>query len=97
VGFLKKGREVIQLSKQFAFWLASGIAVFTFTFAGCQKKEEPVPAANPALAAAPASNAPAAAGAVAPGSAGSDTGSGNSAAPGESKKAEKQDAGAKTF
>jgi hypothetical protein len=96
-GFLKKGREVIRLNKRFVFWLAPGVVTFTLAFAGCQKKEEPVPAANPAPAAAPPGNAPAAAGAVAPGSGSSDTGLGSSAATGESKKAEKQDAGTKTF
>ena len=85
------------MNKRYVTWLASGIVIFALAFAGCQKKEEPVPAANPAPAAAPAANAPAAAGAVAPISAGSDTGSASSAATGESKKAEKQDAGAKTF
>jgi len=85
------------MNKRYVIWLAPGIVIFNLAFAGCQKKEEPVPAANPAPAAAPAGDAPAAAGAVVPGSAGKDTGSGSSAATGESKKAEKQDAGTKTF
>lgn len=85
------------MDKRYLIWLAPGIVIFNLAFAGCQKKEEPVPAANPAPAAAPEGNAPAAASAVAPGSPGSDTGSASSAATGESKKAEKQDAGTKTL
>jgi hypothetical protein len=81
---------VIRLNKRFVFWLAPGVVTFTLAFAGCQKKEEPVPAANPAPAAAPPGNAPAAAGAVAPGSGSSDTGLGSSAATGESKKARRR-------
>jgi hypothetical protein len=97
VGFLKKGREVIQLNRQFAFCLASGIAVFTLTFAGCQKKDEPVPVANPAPAAAPAGNASTGGGAVATGPTGSDVSPGSSAATGETKTPEKQEPGKKTF
>jgi hypothetical protein len=32
---------------RFVFWLAPGIVTFTLALAGCQKKEEPVPARNP--------------------------------------------------
>ncbi len=83
------------LNRRFAFWLASGIVTFTLALAGCQKKEEPVPAANPAPAAAPAGSAPAGAGAVAPGPAGSDLGPASSATTGETKTPDQPEAGTK--
>ena len=97
MGFLKKGRGVIQLNRQFAFWLASGIAVFTLTVAGCQKKEEPVPAATPAPAAAPAGNASTEGGVVATAPTGSDVSPGSSTTTGETKTPGKQEPGKKTF
>jgi len=85
------------MDKRIAFWLASGAIILTVTFAGCQKKEEPVPAATPAPAAAPAASAPSDAGAVTQGQPGGNTAPGGTAATGETKKAEKQEAGTKTF
>jgi len=84
------------MDRRFVFWLAPGIVTFTFALAGCQKKEEPVPAATPAPAAAPAASAPSDAGAVTQES-GGNTAPGGTAATGETKKAEKQEAGTKTF
>jgi hypothetical protein len=85
------------MDRRYVNWLASGIVTFTLAFAGCQKKEEPVPAANTAPAAAPAGNAPAGAGAVATGPTGSDVGPGTSAATEGTKTPDKQEAGKKTF
>ncbi len=83
--------EVITLNNRLALWLAVGIFTGTLAIAGCQKKEEPVPAATPA----PAAGAPAGAGAVTPALAGSDVGPASSPATGETKPAEKQEAGTK--
>jgi len=85
------------MDRRFVFWLAPGIVTFTLVLAGCQKKEEPVPAATPAPAAAPAASAPSDAGAVTQGQPGGNTAPGGTAATGETKKAEKQEAGTKTF
>jgi hypothetical protein len=85
------------MDRRFVFWLAPGIVIFTLALAGCQKKEEPVPAATPAPAAAPAASAPSDAGAVTQGQPGGNTAPGGTAATGETKKAEKQEAGTKTF
>lgn len=48
------------MDKRYVIWLAPAIVIFSLAFAGCEKKEELVPAANPAPAAAPAGNAHAA-------------------------------------
>ena len=88
---------MIGLNKRFVFWLAPGVVAFTLAFAGCQKKKEPVPAANPAPAAAPAGNASTGGGAVATAPTGSDVSPGSTAATGETKTAEKQEPGKKTF
>ena len=40
---------MIRMDKQYMIWLAPGVVAFTLALAGCQKKEEPVPAGNPAL------------------------------------------------
>lgn len=87
---------MIRLIRRFVFWLAPGMVVLTFALAGCQKKEEPAPAANTA-APAPAASAPSDAGAVTPGQAGSNTDPGSSAATGETKTPDKEGAGKKTF
>jgi hypothetical protein len=34
------------MDKRYVIWLAPGVVAFTLVLAGCQKKEEPVPAAN---------------------------------------------------
>ena len=47
------------MDKRYVIWLAPSVVAFTLAFAGCQKKGEPVPAANPTPAVAPAGNAPA--------------------------------------
>ena len=78
------------MDRRFVFWLAPGIGTFTLALAGCQKREEPVPAATPAPAAAPAASAPSDAGAVTQGQPGGNTAPGSTAATGETKKAEKQ-------
>jgi cytoskeletal protein RodZ len=80
--------EVIRMDKRYVIWLAPGIVIFNLAFAGCQKKEEPVPAANPAPAAAPAGNAS---------TGGSDVSPGSSATTGETKTPEKQEPSKKTF
>jgi len=85
------------MDRRYVIWLAPGIVIFTLALAGCQKKEEPVPAANPAPAAAAAGNAPAAAGAVATGPTGSDVGPGSLPATEGSKAPDKQETGKKTF
>ena len=84
------------MNTRFAFWLASGAVIFVVTVAGCQKKEEPVPAANTAPA-APAASAPSDAGAVASAPTEGDKGAGSSAGTGETKTSEDQEAGKKTF
>ena len=81
------------MDKRYVIWLAPGVVAFALAFAGCQKNEEPVPAANTA----PASNASAEAGAVATGPTGSDVGPGTSEATEGSKTPDKQEAGKKTF
>lgn len=83
------------MDRRFGLWLAPGIVILAL--AGCQKKEEPVPAATPAPAAAPAVSAPSDAGAVTQGQPGGNTATGSTAATGETKKVEKQEAGTKTF
>jgi hypothetical protein len=88
---------VIRLNKRFVFWLAPGVVTFALAFAGCQKKEEPVPAATPAPAAAPAGNASTGGGAVATAPTGSDVSPGRAATTGETKTPEKQEPGKKTF
>jgi len=88
--------EVIRMDKRYVIWLAPGVVAFTLALAGCQKKEEPVPAANPAPAAAPAGNASAGAGAVATGP-GSDASPRNSPATEGTKTPDKQETGKKTF
>ena len=35
------------MDKRYAIGLAPGLVIFNLAFAGCQKKEEPVPAAIP--------------------------------------------------
>ena len=80
------------MNRRFALWSAAVIFTLTLAFAGCQKKEEPVPAANPAPS-APASGAPAGAGAVVP-APGGETSPG-AAAVGETKTAEKKEEGTK--
>ena len=90
MAILKK--EVITLNNRLALWLAAGTFAFSLAFAGCQKKEEPVPAATPASA-APAAGAPAGAGAVVP-APGGETSPG-AAAVGETKTAEKKEEGTK--
>ena len=90
MAILKK--EVITLNNRLALWLAAGTFAFSLAFAGCQKKEEPVPAATPAPA-APAAGAPAGAGAVVP-APGGETSPG-AAAVGETKTAEKKEEGTK--
>jgi hypothetical protein len=76
------------MDKRIAFWLASGAIILTVTLAGCQKKEEPAP---------PAASAPSDAGAVTQGQPRGNTAPAGTAATGETKKAEKQAAGTKTF
>ena len=78
------------MDKRIAFWLASGAIILTVTLAGCQKKEEPAPPA-------PAASAPSDAGAVTQGQPRGNTAPAGTAAAGETKKAEKQEAGTKTF
>jgi hypothetical protein len=85
------------MDRRFVFWLVPGLVTFILALAGCQKKEEPVPAATSAPAAAPAASAPSDAGAVTQGQPGGNTAPGSTAATGETKKAEKQEAGTKTF
>jgi hypothetical protein len=85
------------MDRRYVIWLAPGIVIFTLALAGCQKKEEPVPAANPAPAAAPAGNSSAGAGAVATGPTGSDVGPGSSPVTEGSKAPDKQETGKKTF
>jgi len=87
---------VVSLNTRFAFWLASGAVIFAVTVAGCQKKEEPVPAANTAPA-VPAASAPSDARAVASAPTGGDKGADSSAATGETETPEKQEAGKTTF
>ena len=89
VAILKK--EVIRLNKRFALWVMVGTFVFVLAFAGCQKKEEPAPAATPAPAAL---GVP---GAVSPTPAGGETGPGTPAATAETKPAEKKEEGAKKY
>lgn len=84
------------MNKRFALWLAASIFTLALALAGCQKKEEPVPAANPAPA-APAAGAPTGAGAVAPAPAGGEVGPGTPAATAETKPAEKKQQGAKKY
>lgn len=84
--FPKGGREVIHLKRGFTLWLAVGIVTGALATAGCQEKEEPVPAASPAAPAA-----------VAPEPAGGDIGPSSSAATGEAKSAEKQEASTKKY
>ena len=85
------------MDKRCVIWLAPGVVAFTLALAGCQKKEEPVPAANPAPAAAPAASAPSDAGSVSPGQAGGNTSTGSSAPTGETKTPDNQETGKKTF
>ena len=85
------------MDKRYVIWLAPGVVAFTLALAGCQKKEEPVPVANPAPAAAPAGNASAGAGAVATGPTGSDVSPGSSPATEGTKTPDKQETGKKTF
>ena len=84
-------REVIPMNKRLVPWLAAGIFAVALAFVGCQKKEEPAPAANPA----PAAGAPAGAGAVVTAPAGGETSPATSAATTETKTAEKKEEGAK--
>ena len=79
------------MDRRFVFWLAPGMVIFTLALAGCQKKEEPVPAATPAPAAAPAARAPSDAGAMTQGQPGGNTAPGSTAATGKTQKAEKQE------
>lgn len=74
------------MNRRFALWSAAVIFTFTVAFAGCQKKEEPVPAANPA----PSTAAPSGTGAVAPAPAGGEASPGTPAATAETKTAEKK-------
>ena len=83
------------MDRRFGLWLAPGIVILAL--AGCQKKEEPVPAATPAPAAAPAASAPSDAGAVPQGQPGGKTAPASTATTGETKKAGQQEAGTKTF
>ena len=85
------------MDRRFVFWLAPGIVTFTLALAGCQKKEEPVPAATPAPAAAPAASTPSDVGAVTQGQPGGNTAPAGTAASDETKKAEKQAASTKPF
>lgn len=85
------------MDKRYVIWLAPAVAAFTLVFAGCQKKEEPVPAATPAPAAAPAGNASTVEGAVVTGPTGSDVSPGNSPATEGTKNSEKKDASTKPF
>ncbi len=85
--------EVIRVNRRFALWSAAVIFTFTLAFAGCQKKEEPVPAANPA----PSAALPSGAGAVAPAPAGGEVSPGTPAATAKTKTAEKQEAGTKKY
>lgn len=94
---LIRGSEVKRMDKRYVIWLAPGVVVFTFALAGCQKKEEPVPAANPAPAAAPAGNASAGTGAVATGPTGSDVSRGSSPAIEGTKTPDKEQNDKKTF
>ena len=91
MAILKK--EVITLNNRLALWLAAGTFAFSLAFAGCQKKEEPVPAANPAPS-APAAGAPAGAGDVAAAPAGG-TSPTTPAATADTKTAEKNEEGIK--
>lgn len=81
------------MNRRFALWSAAVIFTFTLAFAGCQKKEEPAPTASPA----PAAGAPTEAGAVvsAPGT--SETRPKTPEATGETKTAEKKEAGPKKY
>ena len=83
------GKGVKRMDKRYAFCLITAIFAFTLAFAGCQKKEEPAPAAT----SAPAAGAPAGAGAVAL-APGGETSPG-AAAVGETKTAEKKEEGTK--
>lgn len=78
------------MNKRLLPWLAAGIFTLAIAFAGCQKKEEPAPAANPA----PAAGAPTGAGAVTTAPAG-ETSPAAPAPTGESKTAEKKVEGTK--
>ena len=84
-------REVIPMNKRLVPWLAAGIFTLTIAFAGCQKKEEPAPAANPA----PAAGAPTGAGAVATAPGTGETAPSAPAPTGETKTAEKKAEGTK--
>jgi hypothetical protein len=88
---------VRRMNKRYVIWLAPGIVAFTLAFAGCQKKEEPVPAATPAPAAAPAGNASEGAGAVVTGPTGSDVNPGSSPTAEGTKNPDKKDASTKPF
>ena len=81
------------MNRRFALWSAAVIFTLTLAFAGCQKKEEPVPAANPAPS-APAAGAPAGAGDVAAAPAGG-TSPTTPAATADTKAAEKKEEGTK--
>lgn len=74
------------MNRRFALWSAAAIFTLTLAFAGCQKKEEPVPAANPA----PSAAAPSGAGAVAAAPAGGEASPGTPAATAETKTVEKK-------
>ena len=85
------------MNRRYVIWFAPGIVTFSLALAGCQKKEEPVPAANPAPAAEPAGDASGGAGAVATGPTGSDVGPGSLPVTEASKAPDKQETGKKTF
>ena len=76
------------MDKKYALCLIT--AIFTLAFAGCQKKEEPAPAAT----SAPAAGAPAGAGGVAAAPAGG-TSPTTPAATADTKTAEKKEEGTK--
>lgn len=79
------------MNTRYVIWLAPGVVAFVLALAGCQKKEEPVPAANPA----PAGNA--SAGAVTAGPTGSEVSPGSSPATEGTKTPDKQESGGKAF
>jgi len=78
------------MDKKYALCLITAIFAFTLAFAGCQKKEEPAPAAT----SAPAAGAPAGAGDVAAVPAGG-TSPTTPAATADTKTAEKKEEGTK--
>ena len=84
------------MNKRLVLWFAASIFTLALALAGCQKKEEPTPAANPAPA-TPAAGAPTGAGAVAPAPPGGEAIPGTPAATAETKSAEKKEEGKKKF